>query len=587
MADFSARENVDIVRQTQELVSEFLLKLYNYTYGNEWYLMKGEKETSEQYDTQHYIKFLAYDTVYRGGRAFPKPWQIFTDKYSALIPDMRMYRKLLVSCLHIRNTVTGHQSAENLNNAEGFDQFLKYAETFTDVLMPFRNMKELYSPNGISYYEELQQLLKRYVAEDRFDVETIKNDLTREHIYISTKEILGICVEKKYIIYGNSIATSDYDRLLEDLRSVMNEQKKGKKRAAVGIVAVLIICIVSVASILIVLSSQPTTASLAQSDGTDDMQSLTVSQAPETSTEPSEITSVFTTSETDDVTVEDSDEHLSIIVSEQDIVGLSMGHADMYVNRWFSKAVERAENNDYDAFSALYGDLFNEDIIFKDFEYFKTIASGERDYTYKIVVVSGTDVVIDLFYFRAFDNTNSSSSSCETIKRYFTVENRRFIPAADAAEELIYLYNQEKILNAGEEYKNGFINDCYWVKYNKALLPGLNLDVQKAVVNDDGSLTAVIIVANGYDHNVYDISLKNNKGDTVISFSRTKDEMVMTIDLVTDYYEGTLRDIHNVTIGAKSTQTFIVHIPAEYLPKDLTNDDLQNRGYDFHLNYNP
>ncbi len=134
--------------------------------------------------------------------------------------------------------------------------------------------------------------------------------------------------------------------------------------------------------------------------------------------------------------------------------------------------------------------------------------------------------------------------------------------------------------------KKGFINDCYWVKYNKALLPGLNFDVQKAVINDDGSLIAVIIVANGYDHNVYDISLKNNKEDTVISFGRTKDEKVLTIDLVTDYYEGTLRDIHNVTIGAKSTQSFTVHIPAEYLPKDLTNGDLQNCGYDCHLNYN-
>lgn len=235
MSRFRSEENVDLVFTIQSLVSEFMIKLYNYTYGEKWYLMKGEKDKPASYDVQHLIKFLAYDTNVPDGPEYPEPWNIFRKKYKGIISDMRRYRRLLVQCLKIRNTVTGHQSEENLNNAEGFDSFLRYANTFTGILLPFRNISELYSDNGVSYYDELQFLLKQYVSEDRYSLDTIRMDLGDQFGYISNTDILDICVDSKYGIYGDTVAASDYDRLIEDVRRELERKRVNSPKKTVRI----------------------------------------------------------------------------------------------------------------------------------------------------------------------------------------------------------------------------------------------------------------------------------------------------------------------------------------------------------------
>lgn len=235
MSRFRSEENVDLVFTIQSLVSEFMIKLYNYTYGEKWYLMKGEKDKPSSYDVQHLIKFLAYDTNIPDGPEYPEPWNVFRKKYKGIISDMRRYRRLLVQCLKIRNTVTGHQSEENLNNAEGFDSFLRYANTFTGILLPFRNISELYSDNGVSYYDELQFLLKQYVSEDRYSLDTIRMDLGDQFGYISNTDILDICVDSKYGIYGDTVAASDYDRLIEDVRRELERKRVNSPKKTVRI----------------------------------------------------------------------------------------------------------------------------------------------------------------------------------------------------------------------------------------------------------------------------------------------------------------------------------------------------------------
>ena len=235
MSRFRSEENVDLVFTIQRLVSEFMIKLYNYTYGDKWYLMKGEKDKPASYDVQRLIKFLAYDTNVPGGPEYPEPWNIFRKKYKGIISDMRRYRRLLAQCLKIRNTVTGHQSEENLNNAGGFDSFLRYANTFTGILLPFRNISELYSDNEVSYYDELQFLLKQYVSEDRYSLDTIRMDLGDQLGYISNTDILDICVDSKYGIYGDTVAASDYDRLIEDVRRELERKRGGSAKKKVKI----------------------------------------------------------------------------------------------------------------------------------------------------------------------------------------------------------------------------------------------------------------------------------------------------------------------------------------------------------------
>ena len=235
MSRFRSEENVDLVFTIQSLVSEFMIKLYNYTYGDKWYLMKGEKDKPSSYDVQHLIKFLAYDTNIPDGPEYPEPWNIFRKKYKGIIGDMSRYRRILVQCLKIRNNVTGHQSEDNLNNAEGFDSFLRYANTFTGILLPFRNISELYSDNGVSYYDELQFLLKQYVSEDRYSLDTIRMDLGDQFGYISNTDILDICVDSKYGIYGDTVAASDYDRLIEDVRRELERKRINSPQKTVRI----------------------------------------------------------------------------------------------------------------------------------------------------------------------------------------------------------------------------------------------------------------------------------------------------------------------------------------------------------------
>ena len=78
----------------------------------------------------------------------------------------------------------------------------------------------------------------------------------------------------------------------------------------------------------------------------------------------------------------------------------------------------------------------------------------------------------------------------------------------------------------------------------------------------------------------------NTKGFSTISFGKTSECNAVRFDLCATVFEGTLKNISNVTIPADSAKTFTMTIPAGLVPKGLTNADLAKYSTDFHFSYN-
>ena len=270
-----------------------------------------------------------------------------------------------------------------------------------------------------------------------------------------------------------------------------------------------------------------------------------------------------------------------IHVFKDETAPLTFKQARLCTRNWYRAAEKYAKADDLDRFASLYGKGWGTEAIKAELDFFKNeIVSGKTKYSYKVATVSGNEAVTDICFYSA-DRKNSRS-----VTLTFAAENGLYVLSNTRSTLANIEYNSFNESIFGKEYASGFTTTNYWAKYEKSILDGVNADVQKAKVNADGSFTAVITVANGLDHAVNNVRMFNTKGFSTISFGKTSECNAVRFDLCATVFEGTLKNISNVTIPADSAKTFTMTIPAGLVPKGLTNADLAKYSTDFHFSYN-
>lgn len=155
----------NFIIDTENLVADFLKKLYKYTYGNGWYKMKEENLQPEDYDAIRCIKFLAFEKNTNGGKAYPiheaftkvhVNGETFEDSW-----EFNGYVKNLRECIELRNTLH-HSTGENGSTTDSLGFQYKFIGCYLAILESFRHIEELYydTENKISYFDKLVGMAK-------------------------------------------------------------------------------------------------------------------------------------------------------------------------------------------------------------------------------------------------------------------------------------------------------------------------------------------------------------------------------------------------------------------------------------------
>lgn len=151
---------INFVIDTENLVAEFLKKLYEYTYGNGWYKMKEENLQPEDYDAIRCIKFLAFESSMHGGKKYPVHEAFMKVHVNGeTLNDSREfndYVKNLRECIGFRN-INHHRAGENDGVMNLLSFRYKFIGCYLAILEPFCHIEELSydRENKISHFDKL------------------------------------------------------------------------------------------------------------------------------------------------------------------------------------------------------------------------------------------------------------------------------------------------------------------------------------------------------------------------------------------------------------------------------------------------